>query len=77
LTAYVFGEVRSHKAILRVDGDTGTLSGNFKDGKFFLSHFTGERPFFLEVTPQSDSSLQLQVASFLETPMPPGCSRLS
>jgi hypothetical protein len=27
-------------AILRVDGDTGTLSGNFKDDKFALSHFT-------------------------------------
>lgn len=54
-------------AILRVDGDTGTLSGNFKDGKFFLSHFTGERPFYLEVTPQSDGSLQLQIASFHDT----------
>jgi thiol-disulfide isomerase/thioredoxin len=51
-------------AILRVDGDTGTLSGNFKDGKFSLSHFTGERPFYVEVTPQSDSSLQLQITSF-------------
>ena len=54
-------------AILRVDGDTGTLSGNFKDGKFFLSHFTGERPFYVEVTPQSDGSLQLQIASFHDT----------
>jgi thiol-disulfide isomerase/thioredoxin len=54
-------------AILRVDGDTGTLSGNFKDGRFFLSHFTGERPFYVEVTPQSDGSLQLQIASFHDT----------
>lgn len=54
-------------AILRVDGDTGTLSGNFKDGKFFLSHFTGERPFYVEVTPRSDGSLQLQIASFHDT----------
>ncbi|MGA7629593.1 MAG: TlpA disulfide reductase family protein, partial [Terriglobales bacterium] len=54
-------------AILRVDGDTGTLSGNFKDGKFLLSHFTGERPFYVEVTPQSDGSLQLQIASFHDT----------
>jgi thiol-disulfide isomerase/thioredoxin len=53
--------------ILRVDGDTGTLSGNYKDGKFALSHFTGERPFYVEVTPQSDGSLQLQVASFHDT----------
>jgi len=25
-------------AILRVDGDTGTLTGSYKDGKFVLSH---------------------------------------
>jgi thiol-disulfide isomerase/thioredoxin len=54
-------------AILRVEGDTGTLSGNFKDGKFFLSHFAGERPFYVEVTPQSDGSLQMQIASFHDT----------
>jgi len=54
-------------AILRVDGDTGALSGSFKDGKFFLSHFTGERPFYVEVTPQSDGSLQLQIDSFHDT----------
>ena len=54
-------------AILRVDGDTGTLSGNFKDGKFLLSHFAGERPFYVEVTPQSDGSLQLQIASSHDT----------
>jgi thiol-disulfide isomerase/thioredoxin len=54
-------------AILRVDGDTGTLSGNFKDGKFILSHFTGERPFYVEVTPRSDGSLELQIASFHDT----------
>ena len=58
---------RVDAAILRVDGDTGTLSGNYKDGKFALSHFTGERPFYVEVTPQSDGSLQLQVASFHDT----------
>ena len=54
-------------AILRVDGDTGILSGNFKDGKFFLSHFTGERPSYVEVTPQSTGSLQLQIASSHDT----------
>ena len=54
-------------AILRVDGDTGTLSGNFKDDKFILSHFTGERPFYVEVTPRSDGSLELQIASFHDT----------
>jgi thiol-disulfide isomerase/thioredoxin len=54
-------------SILRVDGDTGILLGNLKDGKFFLSHFTGERPFYVEVTPQSDGSLQLRIASFHDT----------
>jgi thiol-disulfide isomerase/thioredoxin len=54
-------------AILRVDGDTGTLSGNYKEGRFALSHFTGERPFYVEVIPQSDGSLQLQIASFHDT----------
>jgi thiol-disulfide isomerase/thioredoxin len=54
-------------AILRVDGDTGTLSGNYKAGKFALSHFTGERPLYVEVTPQPDGSLQLQIASFHDT----------
>ncbi len=46
-------------AILRVDGDTGTLSGSFRDGKFVLSHFSGGRPALLEVTPASDGTLQL------------------
>ena len=27
--------------ILRVDGDTGTLSGSYRDGRFVLSHFSG------------------------------------
>jgi peroxiredoxin len=46
-------------AILRVDGDTGTLSGGFKDGVFVLSHFSGARPLLLEVTPAADGSLEL------------------
>jgi hypothetical protein len=28
-------------AILRIDGDTGALTGSYKDGKFVLSHFDG------------------------------------
>jgi thiol-disulfide isomerase/thioredoxin len=54
-------------AILRVDGDTGTLSGNYRNGKFILSHFTGERPFYVELTPQSNGSLQLRISSFHDT----------
>jgi thiol-disulfide isomerase/thioredoxin len=45
--------------ILRVDGDTGTLSGTFKDGRFVLSHFSGARPLLLEVTPKADGTLVL------------------
>jgi thiol-disulfide isomerase/thioredoxin len=51
-------------AILRVDGDTGTLSGSYQDGKFSLSHFTGERPLRVELTPAQDGSLQLDLISF-------------
>ena len=46
-------------AILRVDGDTGTLTGLWKDGKFVLSHFSGARPSLLEITPQKDGSLEV------------------
>jgi thiol-disulfide isomerase/thioredoxin len=46
-------------AIMRVDGDSGTLSGTFKDGKVVLSHFSGARPTVVEVTPQADGSLTL------------------
>ena len=45
--------------ILRVDGDTGTLSGAYRDGRFVLGHFSGARPLRLEVTPQEDGSLRL------------------
>ncbi len=46
-------------AILRIDGDTGTLDGRYQDGAFRLSHFAGERPALLEITPQPDHSLKL------------------
>jgi peroxiredoxin len=46
-------------AILRVDGDTGTLAGTYHDGKFVLSHFSGARPLLLEVTPQKDGTLHV------------------
>ncbi|MGQ0735109.1 MAG: TlpA family protein disulfide reductase [Acidobacteriota bacterium] len=45
--------------ILRVDGDTGTLSGSYRDGRFVLSHFSGARPLLLEVTPRADGTLTL------------------
>ena len=46
-------------AILRVDGDTGNLTGRYRDGRFVMSHFSGARPLLLEVTPQDDGSLLL------------------
>jgi peroxiredoxin len=46
-------------AILRVDGDTGALTGTYRDGKFSLSHFDGSRPYLLEVTPAKDGTLAL------------------
>ena len=48
-------------SILRIDGDTGTLSGKYENGKFMLSHFTGERPVYAEVIPQSDGTLQIHL----------------
>ncbi len=46
-------------AILRVDGDTGTLSGDYKDGAFIVHHFSGARANSMTVTPQPDGSLKL------------------
>ncbi|HLK69987.1 MAG TPA: TlpA disulfide reductase family protein [Bryobacteraceae bacterium] len=46
-------------AVLRVDGDTGMLTGTYHDGKFVLSHFSGARPSLFEVTPQKDGTLQI------------------
>jgi thiol-disulfide isomerase/thioredoxin len=46
-------------SILRVDGDTGALTGSFQNGKFVLSHFDGSRPLLLEVTPASDGTLEI------------------
>lgn len=47
-------------SILRVDGDTGTLTGGYRDGRWVLSHFSGARPLLLEVIPQSDGTLTLR-----------------
>jgi thiol-disulfide isomerase/thioredoxin len=45
--------------ILRVDGDTGTISGRFQNGKFVLSHFDGARAHLLEITPEADGTLSI------------------
>jgi len=44
-------------SILRVDGDTGSYSGTFRDGKWILSHFDGSRPGVIEVTAKADGTL--------------------
>jgi thiol-disulfide isomerase/thioredoxin len=44
-------------SILRIDGDTGTLVGNWRDGKLVLSHFAGERPNLFEATLNPDGTL--------------------
>jgi len=46
-------------AILRVDGDTGTLSGTYRDGHFVLSHFSGARPSVLVITLTPDGALDI------------------
>ena len=49
-------------AILRVDGDTGTLTGHFRDGRFVLSHFSGARPSQISIMPQSDGTLAVELS---------------
>lgn len=45
--------------ILRIDGDSGTYSGTYKDGKWALSHFDGGRPGVIEVALTKDGSLEI------------------
>ena len=46
-------------AILRVDGDTGALTGRYNDGTFVISHFDGSRPSLMHVTPAADGTLNI------------------
>jgi thiol-disulfide isomerase/thioredoxin len=50
---------QTYATVLRIDGDTGTISGAFSDGAFHLSRFAGERPTLLTLTPQGDGTLGL------------------
>ncbi|HEX4227087.1 MAG TPA: TlpA disulfide reductase family protein [Bryobacteraceae bacterium] len=50
-------------AILRVDGDTGALVGDFKDGKWVLNHFDGARASVADVTPKAGGSLDIEFRS--------------
>jgi thiol-disulfide isomerase/thioredoxin len=49
-------------AVLRVDGDTGTMTGSFQDGKFVLSHFSGSRPALLILKPASDGTMDVSLS---------------
>jgi peroxiredoxin len=49
-------------AVLRVDGDTGTMTGSFKDGKFVLSHFSGSRPALMVLKPASDGTMDVSLS---------------
>jgi thiol-disulfide isomerase/thioredoxin len=46
-------------AILRTSGDTGTLTGRWKDGRLTMSHFAGDRPLFFEAQPNADGTLKV------------------
>jgi peroxiredoxin len=50
---------KTDATILRVDGDTGTISGVYQNGKFVLSHFDGARAHLLEITPADDGTLEI------------------
>lgn len=47
--------------ILRIDGDTGGLTGEWQDGKFVASHYDGARPGLVVLTPQLDGSLNVKL----------------
>ena len=46
-------------SILRIDGDTGSYSGTYKDGKWRLSHFDGSRPGVIEISAKEDGTLEV------------------
>jgi len=45
--------------IERIDGDTGTLYGVWRDGRFAVSHFTAAGPSYAVIEPGEDGTLQL------------------
>lgn len=47
--------------VLRVDGDTGALTGGWQDGKFVASHFDGARPGVITITPETDGTLRVEL----------------
>jgi thiol-disulfide isomerase/thioredoxin len=49
--------------IERIDGDTGNLYGEWRNGAFEVSHFTAAGPSFAVLRPQADGSLTLETAA--------------
>jgi thiol-disulfide isomerase/thioredoxin len=56
--------VEASASILRVDGDSGAATGSYDGRRFVLGHFSGVRPLRLELTPQSDGSLAVEIDSY-------------
>jgi thiol-disulfide isomerase/thioredoxin len=48
--------------ILRIDGDTGALAGDYRDGAFHLSRFQDTRPTVMEIVPNTDGTLAIKLA---------------
>lgn len=46
-------------SILRVDGDTGILTGGWRGDTLVLSHFAGERPVLIEAKLEADGTLDI------------------
>jgi len=58
--------VRQHRsqvsaAILRIDGDTGVLTGHYQDGQYVLNHFDGARPLRVTIVPRQDGDLDVML----------------
>lgn len=47
--------------VLRIDGDTGGLTGEWENGRFVASHYDGARPGLIVLTPQVDGSLSVKL----------------
>jgi thiol-disulfide isomerase/thioredoxin len=56
------GEVSA--SILRVDGDSGAVTGAYDGHAFVLGHFSGARPLRLDLTPQADGTLAVEQDSY-------------
>lgn len=56
--------------IMRIDGDSGELTGDWQNGHFVLSHFDGARPLLIEVTPAADGTITVLLRNSNGTNVP-------